>query len=151
MRMSLASIGMRSVVDSYLCLAHLTGGILVDDLFMPLALVALCYFVLFSILEMRLLIAAWRARTPDITNWIELRVNLGAVYSRFYAGFISGLFAMYWLSDRFIIFLLLANSYWVPQIVHNAYHNHRQALKPWYVVTTSFMRLSAPLLSLIHI
>jgi len=145
MRMSLASIGMRSVVDSYLCLAHLTGGILVDDLFMPLALVALCYFVLFSILEMRLLIAAWRARTPDITNWIELRVNLGAVYSRFYAGFISGLFAMYWLSDRFIIFLLLANSYWVPQIVRNAYHNHRQALKPWYVVTTSFMRLSAPL------
>ena len=92
MRMSLASIGMRSVVDSYLCLAHLTGGILVDDLFMPLALVALCYFVLFSILEMRLLIAAWRARTPDITNWVELRVNLGAVYSRFYAGFISGLF-----------------------------------------------------------
>ena len=47
---------------------------------------------------------------------------------------------MYWLSDRFIIFVLLANSYWVPQIVRNAYHNHRQALKPWYVVTTSFMR-----------
>ena len=64
-RLSLASIGMRSVVDSYFCLAHLTGGILVDDLFMPLALVSMCYFVLFSVLEMRLLIAAWRARSPN--------------------------------------------------------------------------------------
>tara|TARA_B100000287_G_scaffold411444_1_gene440922 strand:- start:1295 stop:2542 length:1248 start_codon:yes stop_codon:yes gene_type:complete len=144
-RLSLASIGMRSVVDSYFCLAHLTGGILVDDLFMPLALVSMCYFVLFSVLEMRLLIAAWRARSPELQNWLELRINLGAIYSRFYAAFIGGLFLMYWLSDKFFVFILLTNSYWLPQIAHNAYHNHRQALKPSYLVVTSFTRLIGPL------
>ena len=144
-RLSLASIGMRSVVDSYFCLAHLTGGILVDDLFMPLALVSMCYFVLFSVLEMRLLIAAWRARSPELQNWLELRINLGAIYSRFYAAFIGGLFLMYWLSDKFFVFILLTNSYWLPQIAHNAYHNHRQALKPSYLVVTSFARLIGPL------
>lgn len=145
LRLSLASIGLRSVVDSYFCLAHLTGGILVDDLFMPLALVSMCYFILFSVLEMRLLIAAWRARRPELQNWLELRINLGAIYSRFYAAFISGLFLMYWLSDKFFVFIVLTNSYWLPQIVRNAYHNHRQVLKPSYVIVTSFTRLIGPL------
>ena len=148
MRLSLASIGMRSVVDSYLCLAHLTAGIVVDDLFMPLGLVAACYFVLFSVLEMKLLVAAWRVRRPDITSWVELRVQLGAIYSRFYAAFIVGLFIMFWLSDRFFLFILLANSYWLPQIWRIAYHNHRQALKPSYVVATSCARVVAPLYAL---
>ena len=86
------------------------GGILVDDLFMPLRLGSCMFFVLFSVLEMRLLIAAWRARSPELQNWLELRINLGAIYSRFYAAFIGGLFLMYWLSDKFFVFILLTNS-----------------------------------------
>ena len=145
MRVSLASIGMRSVVDSYFCLAHLTAGIVVEDLFLPLSIVAAGYFILFSILEMKHLIAAWRVRRPDITSWIELRVQLGAIYSRFYAGFIGGLFLAFWLSNHFIVFLLITISYWLPQIWRNAYYNHRQALEPWYVILTSFSRIVAPL------
>jgi hypothetical protein len=144
-RISLASVGLRAVIDSYYCLTHLTAAILVDKLFMPFGAVAMCYFVLFSILEMRLLVAVWRARRPHVQGWMELRVDIGAVYSRFYGGFIFGLFLMYWLSDYFILFVLLMNSYWLPQIVRNAYHNQRQALKPWYVVTTSYARLIGPL------
>jgi hypothetical protein len=145
MRVSLLSVGMRAVIDSYYCLSHLTAGILVDDLFMPLSAVALCYFVLFSVLEMRILVAAWRARRPQIQGWLELRVDLSAVYSRFYAGFIAGMFMMYWLSDNSIIFILLMNSYWIPQIIRTAYHNHRHVYKPWYVVTTSYARLIGPM------
>jgi hypothetical protein len=145
MRVSLLSVGTRAVIDSYYCLSHLTAGILVDDLFMPLSAVALCYFVLFSVLEMRILVAAWRARRPQIQGWLELRVDLSAVYSRFYAGFIAGMFMMYWLADNFIIFILLMNSYWIPQIIRTAYHNHRHVYKPWYVVTTSYARLIGPM------
>ena len=145
MRISIATVGMRSVVDSYFCLTHLTMGILIDDLFAPLGVVASGYFVLFSILEMRLLVQAWRARRPHVQGWLELRTDISAVYSRFYAAFIFGLLLMYWTANKFIWFLVFINSYWIPQILRNAYYNQRQALKPSYVVATSYLRLAIPL------
>ena len=145
MRFSIATVGMRSVIDSYFCLAHLTMGILIDELFAPLGMVAGGYFVLFSILEMRLLVQAWRARNPQSQGWFELRADLSAVYSRFYAAFIFGLLLMYWTADKFIVFLLVMNSYWIPQIVRNAYLNQRQVMEPSFIIATSYLRLIIPL------
>lgn len=64
-------IGMCLVVDLYFCFVYFMGGIFVDDLFMSLAFVALCYFVLFSIFEMCLFIVVWCVCMFDIINWIE--------------------------------------------------------------------------------
>ena len=148
MRISIATVGMRSVIDSYFCLTHLTMGILIDDLFAPLGVVSAGYFILFSILEMRLLVQAWRTRRPHIQGWLELRTDISAVYSRFYAAFMFGLLLMYWTANKFIWFLAFLNSYWIPQIIRNAYYNQRQALKPSYVVLTSYLRLVIPLYAL---
>ncbi|CAK9194422.1 unnamed protein product [Sphagnum troendelagicum] len=84
MKVSLLMIGQQAIMDAYLCLLHLTAGILVESLFNAFAMAAFFKFVIFSMLEMRYLLAIWKAQRPAASGegWETMRRELSVLYSR---------------------------------------------------------------------
>uniref|UniRef100_A0A2P2KX05 RING-type E3 ubiquitin transferase n=1 Tax=Rhizophora mucronata TaxID=61149 RepID=A0A2P2KX05_RHIMU len=84
-KVSIVMIGQQAIMDAYLCLLHLTAGILVESLFNAFATAAFFKFVVFSIFEMRYLLAIWKASRPmnNGEGWETMRRELSVLYSRF--------------------------------------------------------------------
>lgn len=56
---------MQAVMDGYLCLLHLTTGVVIENVFIPFATAAFFTFVLVSIFGMRYLLVVWRIQRPE--------------------------------------------------------------------------------------
>ena len=67
-----------AVMDSYICLVHLLAGIMWEELFNSFATISFTKLILFSILEMRLMLQIWKARRADsfANGWDEIRRQL---------------------------------------------------------------------------
>ncbi|KAI8327169.1 hypothetical protein EDC96DRAFT_532516 [Choanephora cucurbitarum] len=59
------TIAMQAIMDGYLCLLHLTTGVVVENVFIPFATAAFFTFVLVSIFGMRYLLVVWRIQRPE--------------------------------------------------------------------------------------
>lgn len=146
-RVSLMTVGLQAVADSYLCLGHLTLGIAVQALFNAFATAAFFKFICFSIFLMRWMLLIWKARRPSgfSEGWEAMRRELSMLYSRFYGSLLLGLFLLYQLQGHVRIFIFALYSFWLPQIVLNIVEDHRRPLLPVYIVGTSLTRLAIPL------
>ena len=110
-KISVPMIGHIAILDSYVCLVHLTTGVAVcmaplSSFFFPFlftvahfpplmslpasvsnafSLVAFFKFVLFSILELRYMLLAWKAQRPNLVRdgWERARREVSALYARF--------------------------------------------------------------------
>ncbi|KAJ8470064.1 hypothetical protein OPV22_024407 [Ensete ventricosum] len=100
-KVSIIMIGQQAIMDAYLCLLHLTAGILVESLFNAFATAAFFKFVVFSIFEMRYLLAIWKASRPmnNGEGWETMRRELSVLYSRFYGILLGGILLMYELHN----------------------------------------------------
>lgn len=56
---------MQAIMDGYLCLLHLTTGVVIENVFIPFATAAFFTFVLVSIFGMRYLLVVWRIQRPE--------------------------------------------------------------------------------------
>uniref|UniRef100_A0A061R832 RING-type E3 ubiquitin transferase n=1 Tax=Tetraselmis sp. GSL018 TaxID=582737 RepID=A0A061R832_9CHLO len=144
-KVSLLSIGIQAIMDSYLCLLHLTAGIVVEALFNAFATAAFFEFVIFAIFEMRYLLCIWRARRAGGDDGAGPHRELSILYTRFYGALLLVIFFAYQLQRwmRNIIFILY--SFWIPQIVHCVRADVRQPLRPMFVLGMSATRLLLPL------
>lgn len=52
-------------MDGYLCLLHLTTGVVLENAFIPFATAAFFTFILVSIFGMRYLLVVWRIQRPE--------------------------------------------------------------------------------------
>lgn len=143
-KISLLTVGQQAVMDSYLCLIHLTTGLVVEDLFSAFAGTAFLQFVLFSFFEMKFIVLIWKARRPEAFQggW---RREMGVLHSYFYGALLGGVVLMYqlqWLA-RYLLFGFL--SFWVWQIAHNVHQDVVRPLMPRYILGTSAARLALPL------
>ena len=95
MRVSLMAVGQQTVMDSYLCLIHLTVGVVfgtlthrclpalcarplglcrssqcapADDVFNAFAFAAFLKFIVFALFEMRYLMLIWKSRRPNVRH-----------------------------------------------------------------------------------
>jgi hypothetical protein len=59
---------MQSTMDGYLCLIHLTTGVVVQNVFIPFATTAFFTFILVSIFGMRYLMVIWRIQRPEVAH-----------------------------------------------------------------------------------
>ncbi|XP_076883059.1 transmembrane E3 ubiquitin-protein ligase FLY2-like [Bidens hawaiensis] len=146
-KVSILMIGQQAIMDAYLCLLHLTAGILVESLFNAFATAAFFKFVVFSIFEMRYLLAIWKANR-SITNgegWEAMRRELSLLYSRFYGILLGGILVMYEFHRYLRGILVIFHLFWVPQIVSNIIGDSRKPLHPHYIVGMSLTRLAIPL------
>lgn len=146
-KVSILTIGQQAIMDAYLCLIHLTAGILVESLFNAFATAAFFKFVVFSIFEMRYLLAIWKANRPmnNGEGWETMRRELSVLYSRFYGILLGGILLMYEFHNFLRPILLLMYSFWIPQIVTNVIRDSRKPLHPHYVLGITVTRLAIPL------
>ncbi|CAK9197174.1 unnamed protein product [Sphagnum jensenii] len=146
-KVSLLMVGQQAIMDAYLCLLHLTAGILVESLFNAFATAAFFKFVIFAIFEMRYLLAIWKARRPVASGegWETMRRELSVLYSRFYGFLLGGILIMYELHNLLRYILLFFYSFWIPQIVANVVRDARKPLHPHYIVGITVTRLAIPL------
>lgn len=146
-RVSLITVGLQAVADSYLCLGHLTMGIAVQTLFNAFATAAFFKFICFSIFLMRWMLLIWKARRPSgfTEGWEAMRRELSMLYSRFYGSLLLGIFLLYQLQNHVRFFVFGLYSFWVPQIILNIVEDHRRPLLPVYIAGTSLTRLAIPL------
>lgn len=145
-KVSILMIGQQAIIDAYLCLLHLTAGILVESLFNAFATAAFFKFVVFSIFEMRYLLAIWKASRP-INNgegWEAMRRELSVLYSRFYGILLGGILVMYEFHKFLRLILLLMHSFWIPQIITNVVRDSRKPLHPHYILGMTITRLAIP-------
>ena len=156
-KVSMLTIGVQAIMDAYLCLMHLVMGVAVQAVFNAFATAAFFQFVIFSIFEMRYLLMIWKARSVRASNgpgagggWDAVRRELSLLYSRFYAGLLLGVLAIYQLQNYLFVLLLLMHAYWVPQVVRNAVLDARRSLLPLYVWLISATRLFPPLYFLLY-
>ncbi|KAF6141900.1 hypothetical protein GIB67_037868 [Kingdonia uniflora] len=146
-KVSILIIGQQAIMDAYLCLLHLTAGILVESLFNAFATAAFFKFVVFSIFEMRYLLAIWKASRPlnNGEGWDTMRRELSVLYSRFYGILLGGILLMYEFHRFLCPILFVLYSYWVPQIVTNILRDSRKPLHPHYILGMTVTRLAIPL------
>ncbi|ESQ54416.1 hypothetical protein EUTSA_v10024798mg [Eutrema salsugineum] len=146
-KVSIVMIGQQAIMDAYLCLLHLTAGILVESLFNAFATAAFFKFVVFSIFEMRYLLAIWKATRPSNSGegWETMRRELSFLYSRFYGILLGGILIMYEFHNYMRPILLLMYSFWIPQIVTNVIRDSRKPLHPYYILGMTATRLAIPL------
>ncbi|KAL8188619.1 hypothetical protein R6Q57_029907 [Mikania cordata] len=146
-KVSILMIGQQAIMDAYLCLLHLTAGILVESLFNAFATAAFFKFVVFSIFEMRYLLAIWKA-SRSINNgegWEAMRRELSLLYSRFYGVLLGGILMMYEFHRYLRSIVVILQSFWIPQIICNVVGDSRKPLHPHYIVGMSVTRLAIPL------
>ncbi|XP_057954431.1 transmembrane E3 ubiquitin-protein ligase FLY1 isoform X2 [Malania oleifera] len=146
-KVSILMIGQQAIMDAYLCLLHLTAGILVESLFNAFATAAFFKFVVFSIFEMRYLLAIWKASRPmnNGEGWETMRRELSVLYSRFYGILLGGILIMYEFHNFLRPILLLMYSFWIPQIITNVIRDSRKPLHPHYILGMTVTRLAIPL------
>jgi hypothetical protein len=141
-KLSLFSIGMMALIDAYLCLFQLSSAVLAPFAFSSFMIAVFLKFVIFSIFEMRVMIAIWKVRRgpgdPDALYFVLL-------FSRFYLVLASGFFLVFWLQQYFYLILLALYSFWVPQVWHSVRNNVRRPHEPRFVAVMSLTRLAIPL------
>ncbi|KAJ3670495.1 hypothetical protein LUZ60_010819 [Juncus effusus] len=145
-KVSIVMIGQQAIMDAYLCLLHLTAGILIESLFNAFATAAFFKFVVFSIFEMRYLLGIWKANRPSNSseNWQLMRRELSVFYSRFYGILVGGIFMTYQLRILIRPIIFLSYSFWLPQIITNILKDTRKPLHPQYILGMSLTRLAIP-------
>ncbi|ONK74903.1 uncharacterized protein A4U43_C03F11300 [Asparagus officinalis] len=146
-KVSILMIGHQAIMDAYFCLLHLTAGILVESLFNAFATAAFFKFVVFSIFEMRYLLAIWKANRPISSGegWEIMRRELSVLYSRFYGILLGGILLMYEMHNFLRPILFIMYCFWIPQIILNVIKDTRKPLHPHYILGMTVTRLAIPL------
>ncbi|MBA0738867.1 hypothetical protein Gogos_012182 [Gossypium gossypioides] len=141
-KVSILTIGQQAIMDAYLCLLHLTAGILVESLFNAFATAAFFKFVVFSIFEMRYLLAIWKASRPmnNGEGWETMRRELSVLYSRFCK-----------CQKSFYNCGWKVNIYGLPKVMHRVYTNtvsllHKLAWPPSHSLVLSLLTADGILL-----
>ncbi|KAI8086537.1 uncharacterized protein BX664DRAFT_336101 [Halteromyces radiatus] len=167
------TIAMQAMMDGYICLLHLTTGVVLDSVFLPFASAAFFSFILVSIFGMRYLLVIWRIQRPESVRTNQSSPTSGPQttettgsqqpvsssiqshmdFSRLYAILLFGLFLFYQSTTRsaFIQNIVVSVlgfgffSFWIPQIIRNVSRGCRKPLSPRYILGMTFTRLAIPL------
>jgi hypothetical protein len=114
-RVSPFTIALQAGMDAYLCLMHLTTGIIVEALFNAFALCAFFKFVLFAMFEMRYFTQVWKAQLPT-GAWPDAeteRSEISKLYTRFYSICVSVIIAGYnYPSSLTMPLIFVGYSFW---------------------------------------
>ncbi|CAN6211710.1 unnamed protein product [Urochloa humidicola] len=155
-KVSILMIGQQAIMDAYLCLLHLTAGILVESLFNAFATAAFFKFVVFSIFEMRYLLAIWKASRPlnSGEGWEIMRRELSVLYSRFYGILLGGILLMDTrkpLHPQYILGMTVTRLA-IPLYIFGCPSNFMRIEpdKKWCIAVTVFMGIQAAVLLLQH-
>jgi hypothetical protein len=114
-RVSPFTIALQAGMDAFLCLMHLTTGIIVEALFNAFAICAFCKFILCAMFEMRYFTQVWKAQLPT-GAWPDAeteRREISRLHTRFYSICIALIVAGYKFPGALTMpLMLLGFSFW---------------------------------------
>ncbi|KAI9244801.1 hypothetical protein BY458DRAFT_447597 [Sporodiniella umbellata] len=166
------TIAIQAIMDGYLCLLHLTTGVVLENVFIPFATAAFFTFILVSIFGMRYLLVVWRIQRPESVRTTPVEPPAQPEDSESNTGpdgilptstvrrppantteettpYREVTYLYYRLSFVQNIILgtlgLFLYSFWIPQIVRNVWRGCRRPLSHRYILVMSITRLSIPL------
>ncbi len=149
-RIAMGMILMQSISDSIESMFNFFTGLSVQFLFNVFIIVSLFRFVLFSFFEMRFIILAWRSINHQVLSEMDdmdaARLERNWIQSRLYIPLITALILIILYPKTSTVPLtILAQLYWVPQIVFDVYKGHKAPLTPKYIIGVAICRLIVPL------
>ncbi|ORX62922.1 hypothetical protein DM01DRAFT_1297822 [Hesseltinella vesiculosa] len=154
------TIAMQALMDGYICLIHLTTGVVMENVFLPFASAAFFSFILVAIFGMRYLLVIRRIQRPEANRSQAQQDGQPSTFfttymdfNRLYYVLLFGLFIFFKstthspLIQNIVIALLgcVFYSFWIPQIVRNVMRGCRKPLSPRYVLGMTATRLITPL------
>ncbi|CAM9098708.1 unnamed protein product [Ectocarpus fasciculatus] len=148
-RMSMLTVGSQALLDAVLCVGHLLLSVAIPSVFFYYFMwIAILKLVIYSVLEMRMMIGIYRARNLQnaaLNNALALRRYLSVIHTRFFIALFGAMMIVNVFYDRPILLIFVFYSFWVPQIVYNAYEGTRQPYLPQFAVGMTISRLFIPL------
>lgn len=141
-KVSVICIAMQALMDSYDSFLHLCLGLSSQYMFNTIAVVSLFKFILFSLLEARYLLTIWRHRRHDAFSqgWDAVRRELSWLYSRFYGVLLVGIIVIYSSLEHLDLIVFVFQGFWIPQILHDAWHGSRSAITPKFMLGIAVTR-----------
>lgn len=147
-RVSLLCIGWQAVLDAIVCVVHLLLCAFLPQLFTAFASVAFFKLIIFIVVEMRYIVVISHSRDPQrfFQGGInQLRQEWALVHLRFYAVLFFSLVLLFFFQSYIDFLVLVAYSYWIPQIVTNCIREVRRPFHRTYLNGISIARLVIPL------
>lgn len=147
-RVSLYTMAMQAALDAHLTLLAMLSLVIWESLFTPMAMLAFFKLIQFSVLEMRFMVVVHKAHNPSAyaEGWTQQQRALTSLYASFYMFLLLTMFALYyWASTALPVIIMLAYSFWVPQILFSAWRGTDDGLPQRYILATSASRLFMPL------
>lgn len=145
---SMITIVLITTYDGYLSVVHFSFAMLSDvilSLYIQYFITpSFLFFILFSFLEMRLIIQIWKDRYSNIVDNMAVRRELFKFYFKFYTFMIILIILLY----KFIFyntFLILLNLYLIPQIVHVAIRGQQVEFDKVFIFGLLASRIIVPL------
>jgi len=144
-KVSAIGMAMQAMIDAYSAFVHFFLGLSSGELFNIIAVVALLKFVQFSLLEARYLLQIWRSRRQDeymMTPELEtsLRWQIMWFYSGFYAVLVGGMLLVRHRLSCVPFIVVMAQFYWLPQILLDVWQGTKHSLSPVFYIGTSIWR-----------
>lgn len=144
-KISLVTVGVITIWDTYICLSHLYLALSMESLFHFFIMPAFWYFILFSIFEVKLLMIIWKAHYWDDSASADT-VRRAAVffYCKLYA-IIFVVLIFFYKFMRYNAFLIGMSLYLAPQIIHNIIRGGRIRFNESYMFLAIGIRGILPL------
>ncbi|ORZ10077.1 hypothetical protein BCR42DRAFT_333854 [Absidia repens] len=163
------TIAMQAMMDGYICLLHLTTGVVMESVFLPFASAAFFSFILVSIFGMRYLLVIWRIQRPEsirtaqqsstptgnsnapIGNQTSSESTATTLSPQQVSAAQSQMDFGSTTRSAFVQNVVVGilgfgfYSFWIPQIVRNVTRGCRKPLSPRYVLGMTVTRLAIPL------
>jgi hypothetical protein len=147
-QISFASALWLTVVDMDVCLLNLTVALGSDELWPPFFFAALTWFVLASLVDLRLVVSCWKAAQPAGLGALETQRAARQLHIRVYGAMLlsCGLCALPLAHPAALApALLLAHSPWFAQIWRSATVDAARPLQSRFVLLGTALRLALPL------
>eukprot|EP01029_Cantina_marsupialis_P015464 TRINITY_DN33935_c0_g1_i1.p1 TRINITY_DN33935_c0_g1~~TRINITY_DN33935_c0_g1_i1.p1 ORF type:complete len:682 (+),score=121.72 TRINITY_DN33935_c0_g1_i1:157-2202(+) len=142
--MSLYTIGMKAMIDFYICFFFLVlagiGGSLYN-------LVAFMRILQFGLFDTRYFLMIWKSKEAELginESHPDFRFKAIMINVKFYVAICLGFVLMFQLK-RYLLFLILGiYCIWIPQIIANAIDNVRRAVSPYFSIGHSLFAIITP-------
>jgi hypothetical protein len=141
------TVGMEGLLDGYACIFHMFIAFNCEALFNSFIVTSCLQFftcVLFNIgFLQRLYQQAFPAEFEG--GWEASQRARKVVNIKFYTALMLGLLCFYAIPHGFELVYAILYSFWVPQILWQAWHGYRKGFTPTYIWSMSITRLILPL------
>eukprot|EP00474_Spongospora_subterranea_P010628 CRZ11086.1 hypothetical protein [Spongospora subterranea] len=146
---SLLTIAILALLDSYMCVVHVALGMRVPDLWLSFIILTMIEFLLFSVFQVRLIFSVWKSNNRmqfDSASQDDRRHMINQLHSKLFIFILIGLIVVLFSVQNYEkLVIVILHSPWIAQIVYSVMYDVHRGFLPKYLVVMASCRLFLPL------